>query len=133
MITPVQLTSKAQSPHEADMRTFPMPSSSASEASFLSKIIQSGTLSDRLSALALLVQSGPFHNTKSLEMLKGMAQRGKGKGGREESLKALRCVVHWWVGGGAPNRKLKCVPSLYVTIPSIDQSGLDTSLFFTHQ
>ncbi|KAF9447072.1 CBF-domain-containing protein [Macrolepiota fuliginosa MF-IS2] len=32
---------------------------------------------------------------------------GKGGGGRDESLKALRCVVDWWVGGGAPNRKLK--------------------------
>ena len=118
MITPVQLTSKAQSPHEADIRTFPTSSSFASEASFLSKIIQSG--SDRLSALTLLVQSGPLHNTKSLEMLKGMAQRGKGKGGREESLKALRCVVHWWVGGGAPNRKLKCVSSVSIRYNSVD-------------
>ena len=133
------LTSKAQSLHEADIHTFQTSSSSnssASEASFLSKIIQSGTLSDRLSALTLLVQSSPLHNTKSLETLKGMAERGKGKGGREESLKALRCVVDWWIGGGAPNRKLKCVFSLCVTISSIDGFGLDTfgtSLFFTHR
>ncbi|EIW77769.1 CBF-domain-containing protein [Coniophora puteana RWD-64-598 SS2] len=81
--------------------------SSSSEYSFLQKILQSGTLSDRLSALTLLVQSSPLHNTRALETLKGMAERGKGKGGREESLKALRCIVDWWVGGGAPNRKLK--------------------------
>ena len=133
------LTSKAQSLHKADIHTFQTSSSSnssASEATFLSKIIQSGTLSDRLSALTLLVQSSPLHNNKSLETLKGMAERGKGKGGREESLKALRCVVDWWIGGGAPNRKLKCVFSLCVTISSIDGFGLDTfgtSLFFTHR
>ncbi|TFK25841.1 CBF-domain-containing protein [Coprinopsis marcescibilis] len=78
-----------------------------SEATFLSKIIQSGTLSDRLSALTLLVQGDPIRNVKALETLRGMGERGKGKGGRDESLKALRCVVDWWVGGGAPNRKLK--------------------------
>ncbi|KAG2347313.1 CBF-domain-containing protein [Suillus weaverae] len=81
--------------------------SSSSDYTFLQKILHSGTLSDRLSALTLLVQSSPLHNTKALETLKGMAERGKGKGGREESLKALRCILDWWVGGGAPNRKLK--------------------------
>ena len=58
--------------------------------------------------MTLLVQSSPLHNIKALETLKGVAERGKGKGGREESLKALRCIVDWWVGGGAPNRKLRC-------------------------
>ncbi|KAG6916630.1 hypothetical protein DXG01_006126 [Tephrocybe rancida] len=112
-ITPDQLaslTQKATDLHHADIRTFQSSSSSnssSSEANFLSKIISSGTLSDRLSALTLLVQSSPLHNIKALETLKGMAERGKGKGGREESLKALRCIVDWWAGGGAPDRKLK--------------------------
>lgn len=104
------LTSKAAALHEKDISTFQASSSSnssSSEANFLSKIIQSGTLSDRLSALTLLVQSSPLHNLKALETLKVMAERGKGKGGRDESLKALRCIVDWWVGGGVPNRKLK--------------------------
>ncbi|PPR06506.1 hypothetical protein CVT24_002634 [Panaeolus cyanescens] len=112
-ITPTQLSQlydKAASMHTADIATFQTSSSansSTSEVGFLSKIIQSGTLSDRLSALTLLVQSSPVHNVRALEMLRGMGERGKGKGGREESLKALRCVVDWWVGGGAPDRKLK--------------------------
>jgi ribosome biogenesis protein MAK21 len=55
------------------------------------------------------VQGSPVHNTRALEGLKTLAERGKGKGGREESLKAVRCVVDWWVGGGAPERKLRCV------------------------
>ncbi|KAF4622053.1 hypothetical protein D9613_009136 [Agrocybe pediades] len=104
-ITPSQLSelsTKAAALHEQDISTFLTASSSntsSSEASFLSKIIQSGTLSDRLSALTLLVQSSPLHNLKALENLKQMAERGKGKGGREESLKALRCIVDWWTGG----------------------------------
>lgn len=104
------LVSKAAALHDTDINAFRASSSSnssSSEANFLSKIIQSGTLSDRLSALTLLVQSSPLHNTKALETLKAMAERGKGKGGRDESLKALRCIVDWWVGGGAPNRKFK--------------------------
>lgn len=118
--TPAQLStlsSKAAQLHESDVQLFQSSSSSSgnlahsssssSEVNFLSKIIQSGTLSDRLSALTLMVQSSPVHNLKALEMLKGMAERGKGKGGREESLKALRCIVDWWVGGGVPDRKLR--------------------------
>lgn len=80
---------------------------SASDSHFLNTILSKGTLSDRLSALTLLVQASPVHNTKALETLKGMAERGRGKGGRDEGLKAMRCVVDWWVGGGAPGRKLK--------------------------
>lgn len=112
-ITPAQLSAlvtKGGQLHESDIRVFQSSSlagPASSEANFLSKIVQSGTLSDRLSALTLLVQSSPLHNIKALETLKGMAERGKGKGGREESLKALRCIVDWWTGGGAPDRKLK--------------------------
>ena len=50
-----------------------------------------------------MAQSSPIHNTKALESLKSMSQ----KKGREESSKALRAIVDWWVGGGAPDRKLK--------------------------
>lgn len=85
--------------------------STKSEFAFLQKILQSGTLSDRLSALTLLVQSSPLHNTKALDALKSLAEKGKGKGGRGGSLKALRCIVDWWAGGGAPDRKLKYVRS----------------------
>ncbi|KAG5650340.1 hypothetical protein H0H81_012561, partial [Sphagnurus paluster] len=123
------LTQKASALHQADIHTFQTSSSghahsSSSEASFLSKIIQSGTLSDRLSALTLLVQSSPVHNTKALETLRGMAERGKGKGGREESLKALRCIVDWWVGGGAPDRKLKYFRDQPLTHPGTTDEHL---------
>lgn len=106
------LLERASTLHATDSHTYQSSSSpsltpSTADASFLHKILQSGTLSDRLSALTLLVQSSPVHNVKALETLKAMAERGKGKGGRDESLKALRCVVDWWIGGGAPDRKLR--------------------------
>ena len=104
------LLSKATSLHTTDVQNYTasgVSTGSASDSQFLQKVLQSGTLSDRLSAMTLLVQGSPVHNVKSLESLKSMAERGKGKGGREESLKALRCIVDWWIGGGAPDRKLK--------------------------
>jgi ribosome biogenesis protein MAK21 len=84
--------------------------SANSETTFFQKMITSGTLSDRLSALTLLLQGSPLHNMKALETLKSMGEKASvGSGGREVGLKALRCIVDWWVGGGAPERKLKCV------------------------
>jgi ribosome biogenesis protein MAK21 len=107
------LTERAASLLVADAAAYQASSAftgnSASDSRFLNTILSKGTLSDRLSALTLLVQASPVHNTKALETLKGMAERGRGKGGREEGLKAMRCVVDWWVGGGAPGRKLKWV------------------------
>lgn len=87
---------------------------SSSDSHFLNTILAQGTLSDRLSALTLLVQGSPLHNMKALETLKGMSERGRGKGGREEGLKAMRCIIDWWVGGGAPNRKLRYICSFVV-------------------
>lgn len=107
------LTERAASLLSADASTYQASSAftgnSASDSHFLNTILSKGTLSDRLSALTLLVQASPVHNIKALETLKAMAERGRGKGGREEGLKAMRCIVDWWVGGGAPARKLKYV------------------------
>ena len=102
----LSLFNNAQRLHQRNQAQF-HSSGTSSEASFLTRMTTSGTLSDRLSALTLLIQSSPANNTQSLEVLKGMAERGRGKGGREEALKALRCIVDWWVGGGCPGRKLR--------------------------
>ena len=42
--------------------------SSSSDHAFLKTILASGTLSDRLSALTLMVQSSPLHNTRGLDV-----------------------------------------------------------------
>ncbi|KIJ40346.1 hypothetical protein M422DRAFT_174030 [Sphaerobolus stellatus SS14] len=88
---------------------------SAGDARFLTRVLQSGTLSDRLSALTLMVQGSPVHNTRALDGLKTMAS----KKGREESLKALRAIVDWWNGGGAPDRKLKYFRDQPLTHPNV--------------
>jgi len=98
--------SSARKKAEALHAALPPPAStSKSDEQFIANVLASGTLSDRLSALTLLAQSSPIHNTRALESLRAMA----GKKGREVSLKALRAIVDWWVGGGGPDRKLKCV------------------------
>ncbi|KAJ3513581.1 hypothetical protein NMY22_g14996 [Coprinellus aureogranulatus] len=87
------LFQRAESLHAAETSSFASGSSSKSrglsdapsggakgEMAFFAKVAGTGTLSDRLSALTLMVQSSPVHNTKALETLKGMAERGKRKG-----------------------------------------------------
>ncbi|PIL32656.1 hypothetical protein GSI_05360 [Ganoderma sinense ZZ0214-1] len=103
------LTERAASLLSQDAKAYASSSSahSASDAHFLKTILSTGTLSDKLSALTLLVQASPLHNTAALDGLRSMAQRGRAKGGRDEGLKAIRCVVDWWVGGGGPSRKLR--------------------------
>lgn len=121
------LFDRASSLHASEVTAFSaLPNAgggSASDRAFLRNILSGGTLSDRLSALTLMVQGAPLHNTRALDALKGLTERGrggsgasqeveKGKGkttGREDRLKAARAIMDWWVGGGAPNRKLKCV------------------------
>ncbi|GMF59123.1 unnamed protein product [[Candida] boidinii] len=44
-------------------------SKSSSQKSFLSNVLTNGTLSDKVSALTLLVQEAPLHNLKSLDQL----------------------------------------------------------------
>ncbi|KZV64527.1 CBF-domain-containing protein [Peniophora sp. CONT] len=118
------LTSTASSLHTSELSSFSSGSNSGlvsttSDQAFLKNILSSGTLSDRLSALTLMAQSSPLHNTRALEVLKNMAEKGRGGGGavregdkgkagsRDERLKAARAIVDWWVGGGSPPRKLK--------------------------
>ncbi|KAI3625899.1 hypothetical protein CBS9595_001260 [Malassezia furfur] len=57
---------------------------------------KAGTLSDRISAVTLLLQNSPLHNTKALETLMHMA----GKPGREEASRATRALADWFASGG---------------------------------
>ncbi|KAF6756527.1 CBF-domain-containing protein [Ephemerocybe angulata] len=91
------LAAHAASLHDAECTQFAQTTARAA----------GGKGASEMSALTLMVQASPVHNAKALETLRGMAERGKGKGGRDESLKALRCISDWWTGGGAPDRKLR--------------------------
>ncbi|KAG8743453.1 hypothetical protein FRC10_012033 [Ceratobasidium sp. 414] len=100
------LAARAAALHAADVTAFSDSQFglSSADAHFLESVLQGGTRSDRLSALTLVVQGAPVHSTRSLDGLRAMASK---KGGRGESLKALRAIVDWWVGGGCPDRKLR--------------------------
>ncbi|PKI83311.1 RNA-binding ribosome biosynthesis protein mak21 [Malassezia vespertilionis] len=64
---------------------------------------KASTLSDRISAVTLLLQSSPLHNLKALETLMAMA----GKPNREEANRATRSLADWLaVGGGLGANKL---------------------------
>lgn len=63
-----------------------------------------GTVSDRSSALTLLLQSSPLHNLKALDALLGMSS----KKSREEKSRAVRSLADWWSSkGGIGDIKLK--------------------------
>ncbi|KAJ2742504.1 RNA-binding ribosome biosynthesis protein mak21 [Coemansia sp. BCRC 34301] len=87
-----------------DKRGTGKKSLSTSDRSFVSNILSSGTLSDRVSALTLIVQESPVHNTKSLGQLMAMVQ----KKNRREALMAVGSVKDLMsLNLLPPNRKLK--------------------------
>lgn len=57
---------------------------------------KAGTLSDRISAVTLLLQSSPVHNIKALETLMTMAS----KPSREEASRATRALADWFASSG---------------------------------
>lgn len=79
------------------------PTLSSSDKNFVSTIMASGTLNDRVSALTLLVQESPLHTTKSLDKLMAMAE----KKSRTEAVKSVESLKDLFIGGMLPDRKLK--------------------------
>lgn len=79
----------------------------ASDAQFVRSLLSSeggGTLSDRISALTLLVQSSPVHNLKHMDNLLNMTR----KKSREEASRATRALADWLASpGGLGDRKLR--------------------------
>ncbi|KAE8271194.1 hypothetical protein A4X09_0g1164 [Tilletia walkeri] len=82
---------------------------SASDARFIRSLLstsgEGGTLSDRISALTLLLQSSPLHNLRPLDNLMAMVR----KKNREESGRASRALSDWFSSdSGLPSdRKLR--------------------------
>ncbi|CDK29400.1 unnamed protein product [Kuraishia capsulata CBS 1993] len=76
---------------------------SSSQKRFLSQVLTSGTLNDKISALTLLVQEAPLHNTKAIANLIGMCE----KKARTAALQSITAVVDLMVNGVLPDRKLR--------------------------
>jgi len=66
--------------------------SSSSSHRFLSTIMSSGTLSDKVSALTLVVQESPVHTTKSFESLLALAKK-RSRGQAVSALGALKDLL----------------------------------------
>ncbi|AOA64351.1 66S pre-ribosomal particles component [Komagataella phaffii CBS 7435] len=85
--------------NEIYMREF---SKASSQKKFLNDILTSGTLSDKISALTLLIQEAPLHNVKSVDALLLMCE----KKSRTAALQSIEAVTDMLVNGILPDRKL---------------------------
>lgn len=81
---------------EADAVVYESTIAKSSTRKFMSTIMTSGTMSDKVSALTLAVQESPVHNVKTLENLVNLA----GKKSREQAIAALGALVDL-LGNGA--------------------------------
>ncbi|KAF9355584.1 hypothetical protein BGX34_010400 [Mortierella sp. NVP85] len=96
------------------------PNFSSSDKNFVSTIMSSGTLNDRVSALTLLVQESPIHTTKSLDKLMAMAE----KKNRTEAVKSIESLKDLFIGGMLPDRKLKYFQDRPLTHPKATNEHL---------
>lgn len=74
---------------ETDAAAYEKTVAASSTHKFMSTIMSSGTMSDKVSALTLAVQESPVHNLKTLENLMNLA----GKKSREQAIAALGALV----------------------------------------
>ncbi|CAR23664.1 RNA-binding ribosome biosynthesis protein MAK21 [Lachancea thermotolerans CBS 6340] len=75
----------------------------SSQRKFMSQILSDGTLNDKISALTLLIQESPLHNTKSLDTLVSYCD----KKSRNSALQSLGALKDLLLNGLLPDRKLR--------------------------
>lgn len=96
--------------------------SSSSSHRFLSTIMSSGTLSDKVSALTLVVQESPLHTTKSFDSLLGMAKK-RSRGQAISALGALKDLL----GAGVvlpADRRLRAFAAQPGLLGTLQQKGI---------
>ncbi|CAL1536969.1 unnamed protein product [Lymnaea stagnalis] len=94
-----------------------------SEARWLKTVLTSGTLTDKMAALTLLVQETPIHNLSSLDTLISMSS----KKGRREAMMAVDTLRDLFLTGLLPDdRKLKPFNQQpFLELVELSQSDLD--------
>lgn len=75
----------------------------SSQKKFMTQVLTSGTLSDKISALTLLMQESPIHNVKCLETLISFCN----KKSRNSILQSLNALKDLFLNGLLPDRKLR--------------------------
>lgn len=78
-------------------------SKDSSQRKFMSQMLTSGTLNDKISALTLLIQESPLHNMKSLDSLLSFCS----KKSRNSALQSINALRDLFLNGILPNRKLR--------------------------
>lgn len=75
----------------------------SSQRKFMTQVLSSGTLNDKISALTLLMQESPIHNIKCLETLISFCN----KKSRNSILQSLNALKDLFLNGLLPDRKLR--------------------------
>ncbi|KAK4166707.1 putative ribosome biogenesis protein [Cladorrhinum sp. PSN259] len=115
------LKAYAQSLLDEDSAAYSAIQASSSTQKFMSTIMSSGTLSDKVSALTLSIQESPLHTRKAFESLVTLA----GKKSRGQAIAALGALVDLLGNGSVlpSDRRLRIFGTQPALIASIQAQG----------
>ena len=111
---------------EADATAYRNITAASSSHRFMSTIMTSGTMSDKVSALTLEIQEAPIHNSKAFENLMGLA----GKRSRGAAIAALGALVDL-LGNGVvlpSDRRLRSFHAQPALLGALQAAGPATAL-----
>ncbi|KAL7628240.1 RNA-binding ribosome biosynthesis protein mak21 [Parahypoxylon ruwenzoriense] len=119
-----ELKAHAKSILDEDSTAYNKTLSTSSSHKFMSTIMSSGTMSDKVSALTLAIQESPVHNIKALENLIGLsAKRSRG-----QAISALAALVDL-LGPGMilpSDRRLRLFSSQLGLVGTLQKHGVKT-------
>ncbi|KAI2616550.1 CBF-domain-containing protein [Hypoxylon sp. NC1633] len=119
-----ELKAYAKSVMDDDSVAYDKTLSASSSRKFMSTIMSSGTMSDKVSALTLAIQESPVHNIKALENLINLS----GKRSRGPALSALAALVDL-LGPGMilpSDRRLRLFSSQLGLVGTLQKHGAKT-------
>mmetsp|Transcript_3118 Transcript_3118/g.3515 ORF Transcript_3118/g.3515 Transcript_3118/m.3515 type:complete len:1005 (+) Transcript_3118:54-3068(+) len=102
----LQIRQKAQDKLENELRSYEQRVKSMErkdpDYAWMSKVIESGTLTDKIAAMALKISHSPVHNLTTMDNLLSMVQ----KKGRREAKIAMEALRDLYINNLLPNRHL---------------------------
>ncbi|RKP15297.1 CBF/Mak21 family-domain-containing protein, partial [Piptocephalis cylindrospora] len=90
------------------------------DKSFFKTLMTSGTMSDKVSALVLLIQESPIHTARTMETLLGMARKRH----RKEATLAIGALKDLLLSNLLPDRKLTFLQDQALSHPRVTDSHL---------
>ncbi|ORX55432.1 CBF-domain-containing protein [Piromyces finnis] len=115
---------KAQTLFEEEINTYTekINSRSGGEHEFFKTVLQSGTLTDKVSAMSLMIQESPIHNFKLLKQ--NLFQNMVKKKNRRESIMAVNTMKDLLMNNVMPDRKLRYFKDQNVTNSGVTSKHL---------